>query len=63
MVVFGICQFFGRYFGNLNKNGHYLVFHLPNGDGKIQYLIENTTMTISKQQFDGNTIVFEKINC
>ena len=54
---------FWRYFGNLNKNGLYLVFHLPNGDGKIQFLIENTTMTIFKQKFDGNTVVFEKINC
>ena len=63
MVVFGICQFFGRYFGNLNKNGLYLVFQLPNGDGKIKFLIENTTMTIFKQKFDGNTVVFEKINC
>ena len=54
---------FGRYFGNLNKNGLYLVFQLPNGDGKIQFLIENTTMTIFKQKFDGNTVVFEKINC
>ena len=35
MGVFGIFQFFGRYFGNLNKNGLYLVFQLPNGDGKI----------------------------
>ena len=37
---------FGRYFGNLNKYGLYLVFQLPNCDGKIQFLIENTTMTI-----------------
>ena len=42
VTVYGICQFFGRYFGNLNKNDLYLVFQLPNGDGKIQFLIENT---------------------
>ena len=54
MVVFSICQFFGRYFGNLNKNGLYLVFHLPNGDGKIQFLIENTTgMVFSICQYFG----------
>ena len=63
MTVFGICQFFGRYFGNLNKNGLYLVFHLPNGDGKIQFLIENTTVTVFVQKFDyGITVIFEKIN-
>ena len=38
---------FGQYFRNLNKNGLYLVFQLPNGDGKIQFLIENTTVTVS----------------
>ena len=64
MGVFGIFQFFGRYFGNLNKNDLYLVFQLPNGDGKIQYLIENTTMTISKQKVGyKNTVIFGKINC
>ena len=50
MRVIAICQFFGQYFGNLNKNGPYLVFQLPNGDGKIQFLIENTTMAVFKQK-------------
>ena len=39
------------------------MFQSPNVDGKIQFLIENTTMTIFKQKFDSNTVVFEKINC
>ena len=52
MAVFGICQFFGRYFGNFDENGRYSVFQLPNGDGKIQCLIENTILTEFKQKFD-----------
>ena len=65
MGVFSIFQFFGWYFGNLNKNGLHLVFQLPNGDSKIQYLIENTTMKIFKQKVDygNNTVIFGKINC
>ena len=34
MEVFGICQFFGRFFGNLNKNGRYSVCQSLNVDGK-----------------------------
>ena len=30
MAVFGICQFFGRYFSNLNKSVQYSVFQSPN---------------------------------
>ena len=45
------------------KNGRYLVFQSPNGDGKIQFLIENTTVTVFIQKFDyGITVLFEKIN-
>ena len=61
MAVFGICQFFGRYFGNLNKNGWYSVFQSPNLDGKIQFLIESTTVTVHIQKFDPViTVIFEK---
>ena len=34
MAVVGICQFFGRYFGNLINDDRYLVFQSPNGDGE-----------------------------
>ena len=63
MVVFGICQFFGRYFGNLNKNGRYSVFQSPNGDDNIQFQIENTTVMVIIRKFDyGTTVIFEKMN-
>ena len=62
MTVFGICQFFGRWYGDF-KNGRYSVFQSPNGDGKIQFLIENTTVAVFRQIFDyGITVIFEKIN-
>ena len=45
------------------KNGRCSVFQSPNGDGKIQFLIENTTVTIFIEKFDyGITVIFEKIN-
>ena len=45
------------------ENGRYSVFQLPNGDGKIQFLIENTTVTIFIEKFDyGITVIFENIN-
>ena len=61
MAVFGICHFFGRYFGNLNKE--WSVFGISHDvDGKIQFLIENTTVTVFLQKFDyGITIIIEKI--
>ena len=60
MAAFGICQFFGRYFGNLNKK--WSVFE-HNGDRKIQFMIENTTGTVFIQKFDyGVMVIFEKIN-
>ena len=63
MVVFDICQFFGHYFGNLNKNGQYSVFQSPDGDSKIQFLIENSTVTVFIEKFDyGITVIFGKIN-
>ena len=44
-------------------NWRYLVFKSPNGDGKIQFLIENTKMTVFIQKFDYRiTAIFEKIN-
>ena len=61
MVVFGICQFFGRCFGDLNKKSRYSAFQSRNGDGKIQFLIENTTVTVFMQKFDyGIPVFFEK---
>ena len=48
MVVFGICQFLDGIF--VIGNGRYAVFQSPNGDGKIQFLIENTTMAVFKQK-------------
>ena len=33
-------------------NGWYLVFKSPHGDGKIQFLIENTTVIVFIQKFD-----------
>ena len=63
MAVLGICQIFGRYYDNLNKNCRYSVFQSPNGDGKIQFLIENTTVTVFVQKFDYRiTVFFEKID-
>ena len=63
IAVFGICQFFRRHFGNLNKHSRHTVFQAPNGDGKIKFLIENTTVTVFIQNFDyGTTVIFEKIN-
>ena len=45
------------------KNGRYSVFQSPNGDGKIQFLIENATVTVFIQKFEyGTTVIFEKIN-
>ena len=45
------------------KNGRYSVFRSPDDDGKIQYLIENTTVTVFIQKFDyGILVLFEKIN-
>ena len=47
----------------LIKNGRYSVFKSPNGDGKMQFLIENTTVTVFIQKFDyGMTVIFETIN-
>ena len=47
----------------LIKIRQYLVFQPPNSDSKIQFLIENTTVTVFTQKFDyGVTVVFEKIN-
>ena len=51
MAVFIICQFLDDISVILIKNGSYSVFDSPKGDGKIEYLIENTTVTISKQKF------------
>ena len=45
------------------KNGRYSVFQSSNGDGKMQFLIGNTTVTIITQKFDhGITVIFEEIN-
>ena len=61
-AVFGICQYFGRYIGNLNINGRYSVFQSFKGDGKIQFLIENTTVVVFKQKSDYSiAAIYEKI--
>ena len=45
------------------KNGLYSVFQSPNGDGKIQVLIENITLKVFIQTYDyGIAVIFEKIN-
>jgi len=45
------------------KNGRYSVFESPNGDGKMQFLIENPTVTVFLQKFDYDiTVIIEKIN-
>ena len=45
------------------KNGRYSVLLSPSGDGKIQFLVRNTTVTVSIQKFDyGITVISEKIN-
>ena len=47
----------------LIKNGRYLVFQSPNSDGKMQFMIGNTTVTVIIQKLDyGITVIFEKIN-
>ena len=63
MARLGFCLSFERYFGNLNKNGQYSVFQKPQGDDKIRFLIENTTLTVYIQTFDyGITVIFEIFN-
>ena len=45
------------------KNGRYSVFQSPDGDGNIQFQIENTTVTVIIRKFDyGTTVIFEKMN-
>ena len=61
MAVFSIYQFFGRYFGNLNKRSRYLLFQSLIGDGKIKFLIENTTVTVFTQRFDSSIVVIFEI--
>ena len=63
MTAFGICQYFGGDTVIRIKNGRYSVFQRPNGDGKIQFLLKNTTVTVFLQKFDyGITVIIEKIN-
>ena len=62
MTVFVISQFLGGDTVIWIKNGRYSVFQSPNGDRKIQFLIENTAVTVFTQKFDyGITVIFEKI--
>ena len=50
-----------RYFGNLSKNDRYFGIQAPNIDGKNQFLLENTTVTVIIQKFDcGITVLFVK---
>ena len=57
MVEFSICPFFERYFGNLSRNGRYSVFRPRNGDGEIQFLIENTTGAVFLQKSEKSTVI------
>ena len=52
MAVFGICQFLDGISIIGIKDGRFSVFKSPNGDGKIQFLIENTTGMVFIQKFD-----------
>ena len=63
MMVLGICPFFWQYFGNLNKNSRCSLFQSSDGDSKIQFLNQNTTMTAFIHTFDyGITVIFENSN-
>ena len=60
-AVFGICQFLDGILVTLIKNDRYSVFQSPNCDGKIQFLLENTTITVFIQEMDhGIMVIFEK---
>ena len=62
-AVFGTGQFLDAMSVFLIKDGRYLVFLSPNGNGKMQFLIENDTVMVLIQKFDyGTTIIFEEIN-
>ena len=62
MTVFGIFRFFGWYFGNLNEKCSVIGISVT-CDGKIQFLIENTTVTVFIQKSDyGIMVILEKIN-
>ena len=61
MTVFGICHVFGRKYDDLNKKWTVFGVQSSNGDGKIQFQIENTTVTVFRQKFDyGITVIFVK---
>ena len=63
MAVLGICQFLDSISIIGIKDGRFSVFKSPNGDGKKQFLIENTTGMVFIQKFVyGITLIFEKIN-
>ena len=45
------------------KNGRYSLIQSSNGDGKIQFLMESTTVTILMQKIDfAILVIFEKTN-
>ena len=46
MTIFDICQFLGGATVIWIENGRYSVFQSPNRDVKIQFLMENTTVTV-----------------
>ena len=63
MVVLDICQLFDGILVIWIKNCRYSVSKSPNGDGKIQFLIESTTVTVFIQKSDyGITVILDKIN-
>ena len=45
------------------RNRRYSVFQLPNGDAKIQFLIGNTTVTVSIQKSDYSIMVISEKIC
>ena len=62
MAIFGICQLFNGISLNWIKDGRYSIFQSPNDGGKIQFLIENTKVTVFIQKFYyGTKVIFEKI--
>ena len=63
MVVFSISQSLDGISVIWIKSGRYSFFQSPNGDGKIRFLIENTTGTVFLQKLVyGITVIFAKFN-
>ena len=62
IALLDICQILDVISVISTKDGRYLVFQSHNGDGKIQSLIENTTVMVFVQKtYYGILVLFEKI--